>query len=73
MRIAMVTGVAGGIGSATAKLLLENDTAVVGMDVADAAPAGLSGNGNFTYFKGGCDELARPSDGACEAGRGRAT
>ena len=52
MRIAMVTGVAGGIGSATAKLLLENDTAVGGMDVADAAPAGLSGNGNFTYFKG---------------------
>ncbi len=31
MRIALVTGVAGGIGSAVAKILLEHDIAVVGL------------------------------------------
>ena len=50
MKTALVTGVAGGIGFATAKKLLENGVAVVGMDVAEAMPAELEGE--FTYFKG---------------------
>lgn len=50
MKIALVTGVAGGIGFATAKKLLENNVAVVGMDVADNIPVELIGE--FTYFKG---------------------
>ena len=50
MKIALVTGVAGGIGFATAKILLKNGVAVVGMDVLPAMPKKL--NGEFTYFQG---------------------
>ena len=50
MKIALVTGVAGGIGFATAELLLKNGVAVVGMDVTPAMPQEL--NGEFTYFQG---------------------
>lgn len=50
MKIALVTGVAGGIGFATAEKLLENGMAVVGMDVAEKMPSDLQGE--FTYFKG---------------------
>lgn len=49
-KVALVTGVAGGIGYATAKLLLEKDIAVVGMDVLPQMPNELAGE--FTYFKG---------------------
>lgn len=50
MKVAIVTGVAGGIGFATAKKLLDNGIAVVGMDVLPEMPQKL--NGEFTYFKG---------------------
>ncbi len=50
MKTALVTGVAGGIGFATAEILLKNGVAVVGMDVAPAMPKELSGE--FTYFQG---------------------
>lgn len=50
MKIALVTGVAGGIGFATAELLLKNNVAVVGMDVAPAMPRALEGE--FTYVQG---------------------
>jgi len=50
MKIALVTGVAGGIGFATAELLLGNGVAVVGMDVMPEMPKEL--NGEFTYFQG---------------------
>ena len=50
MKVALVTGVAGGIGFATAELLLKNGVAVVGMDVAPEMPQTLEGE--FTYFKG---------------------
>lgn len=49
-KIALVTGVAGGIGFATAKKLLENGVCVVGMDVLPQMPQELEGD--FTYFKG---------------------
>lgn len=49
-KIALVTGVAGGIGYATAQKLLSEGYSVFGMDIADEVPAPLSGN--FTYFKG---------------------
>ncbi len=49
MKIALVTGVAGGIGHAVAELLLENGFAVVGMDVM---PDANMENENFTYFRG---------------------
>ena len=49
-KVALVTGVAGGIGLATAKKLLENNIAVVGMDVLDEMKEKLEGE--FTYFKG---------------------
>ena len=49
-KTALVTGVAGGIGFATAKKLLENGVAVVGMDVMPAMPKALEGE--FTYFQG---------------------
>lgn len=49
-KTALVTGVAGGIGKATAKLLLENSINVVGMDVAETSP--FEENGSFVYFKG---------------------
>jgi len=50
MRIALVTGVAGGIGFATAEKLLPNGIAVVGMDILPQLPRKL--NGEFTYFEG---------------------
>lgn len=50
MKIALVTGVAGGIGFATAQKLLENGVAVVGMDVMPEMTKQL--NGEFTYFQG---------------------
>lgn len=50
MKIALVTGVAGGIGLATAEKLLENNIAVVGMDMAPSMPKQL--HGEFTYFVG---------------------
>lgn len=50
MKVALVTGVAGGIGFATAEILLKNGVAVVGMDVASAMPKELIGE--FTYFQG---------------------
>ena len=50
MKVALVTGVAGGIGYATAKILLENGVAVVGMDIAPQMPKEL--DGEFTYFQG---------------------
>ena len=49
-KIALVTGVAGGIGFATAELLLKNDVAVVGMDVLPEMPKALEGE--FTYVQG---------------------
>ncbi len=50
MKVAIVTGVAGGIGFATAKMMLENGFAVVGMDVVTEMKEPL--NGEFTYVKG---------------------
>lgn len=50
MKIALVTGVAGGIGFATAKTLLKNGIAVVGMDVLPQMPN--EPEGEFTYFQG---------------------
>jgi NAD(P)-dependent dehydrogenase (short-subunit alcohol dehydrogenase family) len=50
MKVALVTGVAGGIGFATAQLLLKNGVAVVGMDVLPNMPKELTGE--FTYFQG---------------------
>lgn len=49
-KTALVTGVAGGIGLATAKKLLENGIAVVGMDVLESMPE--KPEGDFTYFRG---------------------
>ena len=49
-KIALVTGVAGGIGFATAELLLKNGVAVVGMDVLPEMPKETVGE--FTYFQG---------------------
>ncbi len=56
MKIALITGVAGGIGHATAKTLLENDIAVVGMDIVAEAPAL---EGDFTYVGG---DLSKSAD-----------
>jgi NAD(P)-dependent dehydrogenase (short-subunit alcohol dehydrogenase family) len=50
MKVALVTGVAGGIGFATAQLLLKNGVAVVGMDVLPNMPKEMIGE--FTYFQG---------------------
>ena len=50
MKVALVTGVAGGIGFATAEILLKNNVTVVGMDVLPEMPTDLKGE--FTYFKG---------------------
>ena len=50
MKVALVTGVAGGIGFATAELLLKNGVAVVGMDVLPNMPKEMMGE--FTYFQG---------------------
>lgn len=49
-KIALVTGVAGGIGFATAEILLKNGIAVVGMDIAPEMTREL--NGEFTYVQG---------------------
>ncbi len=49
MNIALVTGVAGGIGKAVAEILLQHGFAVVGMDIADSTDIN---NPDFTYFKG---------------------
>ncbi len=57
MKTALVTGVAGGIGFATAKKLLENGIAVVGMDIQPVMPHPLSGE--FTYVAG---DLSRSDD-----------
>jgi NAD(P)-dependent dehydrogenase (short-subunit alcohol dehydrogenase family) len=48
--VALVTGVAGGIGFAVAELLLKNGYAVVGMDVLPSMPNALEGD--FTYYQG---------------------
>lgn len=56
-KTALVTGVAGGIGFATAKKLLENGTAVVGMDIMPEMPKCL--DGEFTYVKG---DLSKKED-----------
>ncbi len=56
MKIALVTGVAGGIGYASAKKLLENDIAVVGMDISPNAP---DLKGEFTYIQG---DLSKSED-----------
>lgn len=49
-KVAIVTGVSGGIGYATAKLLLNNDVAVVGMSRGAALAIPL--DGAFTYVSG---------------------
>jgi len=49
-KVALVTGVAGGIGFATAEKLLNNGVAVVGMDVLPEMPREISGE--FTYVQG---------------------
>ena len=49
-KIALVTGVAGGIGYAVAEKLLANGVCVVGMDVLAEMPRPLEGD--FTYFQG---------------------
>lgn len=49
-KVALVTGVAGGIGFATAEKLLSEGIAVFGMDVASEMPKPLSGD--FTCFRG---------------------
>lgn len=54
-KIALVTGVAGGIGSAVARLFLENGIAVVGMDVAPLSPFE---NENFIYCQGDLSDKA---------------
>lgn len=59
-KIALVTGVAGGIGFAAAEKLLENGIAVVGMDIADDVPRSLIGD--FTYIKG---DLSNAEDREC--------
>lgn len=56
MKIALVTGVAGGIGLATAKKFLDSGIAVIGMDIVKDPPA-LSGE--FTYISG---NLSNESD-----------
>lgn len=59
-KIALVTGVAGGIGFATAKKLLDEGMAVVGMDVLPEMPREI--NGEFTYFQGNlADSASRAS------------
>ena len=57
MKTALVTGVAGGIGFATAKLLLENNIAVVGMDILKEMPTEIKGE--FTYVQG---DLSKKED-----------
>ncbi len=56
-KIALVTGVAGGIGYATAEKLLKENVTVVGMDILPEMPRPL--NGDFTYVSG---DLSKPAD-----------
>lgn len=56
-KVALVTGVAGGIGFATAEKLLGNGVAVVGMDILLEMPKELEGE--FTYVKG---DLSKKED-----------
>lgn len=56
-KIALVTGVCGGIGFATAKKLLSEDIAVIGMDVFGEMKEPLSGD--FTYVQG---DLSKAED-----------
>ena len=56
MKVALVTGVAGGIGLATAKKLLQNGISVVGMDIAPEMKEKLEGE--FTYFSGDLSDKA---------------
>ena len=57
MKTALVTGVAGGIGFATAEKLLQEGIAVVGMDIAPKMPQSLEGE--FTYVQG---DLSKSAD-----------
>lgn len=57
MKTALVTGVAGGIGFATAEKLLKEGIAVVGMDIAPQMPQSLEGE--FTYVHG---DLSKSAD-----------
>ena len=57
MKVALVTGVAGGIGFATANMLLDKGVAVIGMDIAPQMPKELEGE--FTYIQG---DLSKDSD-----------
>jgi len=57
MKTALVTGVAGGIGLATVKKLLDEKIAVVGMDIATNTPE--ISNDNFTYI---CGDLSKSDD-----------
>lgn len=57
MKTALVTGVAGGIGFATAEKLLKEGIAVVGMDIAPQMPQSLEGE--FTYVQG---DLSKSAD-----------
>ena len=56
MKIAIVTGVAGGIGYATAKIMLDNGFAVVGMDVVPEMKEPFSGE--FLYVQGDLSKAA---------------
>ena len=56
MKIAIVTGVAGGIGYATAKMMLDNGFAVVGMDVVPEMKEPFSGE--FLYVQGDLSKAA---------------
>lgn len=56
MKIAIVTGVAGGIGFATAEKLLKNNVAVVGMDVIPEMTRKL--DGEFLYVQGDLSKAA---------------
>lgn len=55
-KIALVTGVAGGIGYATAEKLLAENIIVVGMDILPEMPRPL--NGEFTYVSGDLSKAA---------------
>lgn len=58
-KTAMVTGVAGGIGFATAEKLLKEGVAVVGMDILPEMPRSL--DGEFRYI---CGDLSKSADRA---------
>lgn len=55
-KVALVTGVTGGIGFATAKILLDNGIAVVGMGRSSQMKETL--DGEFTYVQGDLSEKA---------------